>query len=362
MKKKILVLICAAMSMVSYAQIVNVITGQFVGTADTFVSGDNIFLTSADNSIFRIDLSQSNPSVEESFPFDAPLALFIEGSQAYISNDSGEIYSVDASDFSTNLTNLGSVTGRVFDLLVVGDFLYLAEFSNDRISRIDLNNPGVVEGVIDVNEPQGLALIGDELYFSISGDNAIGRINITDATPTIEVVVSSGLNNPGALINSENILLIAEPEIELIGGRILTLDTSLPDPIPTVIATGLAIPLGLATFQNDVYFIQTEIGNLTRVNDALLSVPEFDNAILNSVVISPNPIGNGNSLQFSNLEHLSLNDISIYDVTGRVVSQTTFDNSEIRPSTTVQIDVVPGTYIAVISSEEGSVSRKVIIR
>lgn len=55
------------------------------------------------------------------------------------------------------------------DMLIYNNYLYIAEFSGDRISRIDLldEDSGIEDFINDLRAPSGLAIKDDKLYISI---------------------------------------------------------------------------------------------------------------------------------------------------------------------------------------------------
>lgn len=357
--KKNLILTALLVTLSASAQVTDVITGQFAGATDAIVTGDDMHIADFLNgAIQRVDLSDPNPTVQDSFPFVDPFVLIIEGPTAYVADAFGDFFSVDSNDFASNITPLGSSFGLIVDMALIGDYLYFSDLATDTISRIDLNNPGTIETVIDsVNGPQGLQLIGDELFIAISADNTIGKININDTTPQIEIV-ASGFDNPGALISSGNLLFIAEPSLS--NGRILRIDTSVNNPTVDELATNLSNPLGLAIYDGDLYFVQNGgSGILSRLDDAILSTEDQGIATID-IAITPNP--SSGIIQLSGLNDLQLQEISIYDNIGRIVSQIDFASNQYIENTPVTLTLAPGLYIAVIGTDQGIAKRKIIVR
>ena len=98
--------------------------------------------------------------------------------------------------------------------------------------------------------------------------------------------------------------------------------------------------------------------NLTvraSATDTLLGNASFDNAST-SFSVSPNPAND--FITVSNLDNILVNGISITDLNGRVVKQNSYSDV-----TNVQVnisDLASGVYMMNITSDKGSVTKKVI--
>ncbi len=144
-----------------------------------------------------------------------------------------------------------------------GNDLYYAS-SNGEISKIDISSasPSITNVLSGLNEPEGLLLNGNELYFSQAGSNKISKIDITATIPVITDVVT-GLSEPGYLALNGNELYISE----LGAGKISKIDitSSLPTSATDVII-GLSLPLDLEFNGNDLYFTQVDANKVSRIN------------------------------------------------------------------------------------------------
>lgn len=104
------------------------------------------------------------------------------------------------------------VTGlnNPYGLLIIGNDLYFTEYNGDRISKIDLTAPEPVAEVIvtGLDSPSRLLLIGNDLYFSEFNAFRISKIDITEPNP-IPTEVLGNLNRPDGLLLNGNDLYIA---------------------------------------------------------------------------------------------------------------------------------------------------------
>jgi len=347
-----LTLLLLFISLTSLAQVTDIITDQFLGSTEAVIDGDNMYILllgpTGDSEFHRIDLSAATPSVQDVFTHPDALNFTINGPVSYLFGLFGDVTQVDTSDFSSNTIPLTTANGFAFDSIVIGDFLYYTD-STDAVFRIDLNNPTTPETVISLNFPQGLALIGDELFIAITGDNTIGKINITDTTPTIEIV-ATGLNEPSSIIASGATLFVGE-----LGGssRILSVDTSLSNPTPLELATIGGNLVGLSIFENDLYFVNNTTGTLSRLDDVL--TVEDQNILSNNIEMFPNP-SNG-TIQFSNEGITNAQEFTEDDLTARMLHQSMYTGN-----TPITINAVSGTYIVKINTTTGVETRKLIIK
>ena len=135
------------------------------------------------------------------------------------------------------------------DLAVIGNTLYVADFSNHRIRAIDLadsektvttiagsGTQGNADGAgttAQFNGPSGLAVSGDTLYVVEYGNNLIRAVNLADSDNTVTTIAgdrtakstdgtgtAAQLNGPAALVAIGNTLYFTEKESH----RIRTMD------------------------------------------------------------------------------------------------------------------------------------------
>lgn len=359
MKKKLSLLLLFISTIIS-AQVTEVIPNQFIAASEAVVLGNDIYIltfgqaTTGESEFYRVDLSDPAPSVQDVFLHPDALNFTIDGSVSYIFGLFGDVTQTDINDFSSNTTTLTTISELVFDSLIIGDFLYFTS-DNDSLSRIDLNNPTTPETVISLNFPQGLALIGDELFIAITGDDTIGKINITDATPTIEIV-ATGFDEPSSIVASGSTLYIGELGA---GSRVLSIDTSITNPAPIELATIGGNLVGFSIFENDLYFTNSTSGSLLRIDDVL--TVEDQGISSNEIKMFPNP-SNG-TIQFSSTGINNLQEFTVYDLTGRVIHQSKYSSSiGYIENTPININTASGTYIVKITTTTGTETQKLIIK
>lgn len=160
------------------------------------------------------------------------------------------------------------------ELLVIGDYLYVAEASSvasgNKILKIDVTTTSAtpVEVVKGVKAPRGLAYKGGYLYIAESSANKISKVDLTATTPTLIDVVT-GLDSPRGMVFKGNDLYFAEYG----SGKILKVDVTSVTPTSIEVVSGLDGPSGIAFKGNDLYITQL-IGATTVVKiDITTSAP-----------------------------------------------------------------------------------------
>ena len=87
--------------------------------------------------------------------------------------------------------------------------------------------------------PEQIALVGNQLYITISASGMIGRINIEDANPQLEVVVN-GLNTPAGIVAEGDVIFVTEFTPN---GGVFNINTIDANPVATELVGGLSSPL-----------------------------------------------------------------------------------------------------------------------
>lgn len=219
-----------------------------------------------------------------------------------------------AQTVETVATGLTNPVGLVLD----GNNLYVSEYSNGEISRIDLMQPlpaPVMTVLQGLSNPTGLMVIGDYLYFCMEGTlpggtTSVGRINLTSMTPIIEAVTTNVDATYGAQVllkNGDDLYIsAANPDAghqgihkinlaaplpwtavpvlttELVSGMsikgnelyfsyfvgssIKKIDISQSSPVPVTVISGLAGPDGLTFNGNFLYISEFDAGKISRID------------------------------------------------------------------------------------------------
>ena len=174
-----------------------------------------------------------------------------------------------------------------WDLLIDGDFLYIANAGNHQILRMDLLNNRLRrfagtgrEALIDgplresaFNQPSGLTKIGDILYVADAEASSIRAIDLK--TQTVETPLGKGLFDFGdkdgdtgtallqhavGITNRDGKLYIADTY----NGKIKIFD--LANDRVTTLASGLNEPNGLLFAGNNLWITDTNNHQLVRIN------------------------------------------------------------------------------------------------
>ena len=173
--------------------------------------GNLLFVAeSADNAILRIDISGELPTIRLlNDQFIGPTDIEIDEDFFYITvSEEQKVVRVDRQSNKVEilLSNIGFPSG----VCKVGDQLFVADVEFDIIFKVDLTDPAFGAEEIKVNGgPNHLFLEGDYLYFSLFSDGKIGRFDVTDSNPSIEIILD-GLDSPTGIVIKDNILYFAD--------------------------------------------------------------------------------------------------------------------------------------------------------
>lgn len=148
-------------------------------------------------------------------------------------------------------------------ILLDGDILYIAEWSGNKISKIDLSetNPTLETVIESVSKPAGLALAGNILYVSLQSGNKVVKYNLSDSSPTQEEV-ATGLVQPWGIALNGNDLYITEYE----GDRVSKIDVTSGSTTVSPVIGGLNGPISFLLNGNDLYISEYLNDRVSRID------------------------------------------------------------------------------------------------
>ena len=233
-----------------------------------------------------------------------------------------------------------------------GNELFIAEWGAGKISKIldvTANIAEVIEVVTGLNLPTKLAFKGNALYFSLDSDGKISKIDDVTTSETVISDVVTGLTNPVGIVFKGNDLFITEPMNNTSEDKIYKIDTTNENPILREVLTGVNGPRGLV-FSGDLLFIaEASAGRVSVFNAATLGVKLFDK---NNEVITIFPNPTSNTLFISGNETPIA--VAIFNVLGKEVLS-------IKNTNNINVQALQsGVYVIRISDGVGQTNRKFI--
>ena len=165
-------------------------------------------------------------------------------------------------------TPVDVVTGidNPLGILFIEDELYVAAAQEERIVKVDVSSPtsSLTEVVNGLNTPNSFALKGDELYIieNTQVDNKLSKINLTDTTPEITDVLTSGLNDPIDALFVGNTLYICQ----FLGNKISKIDITDPSPSPVDVVTGLDLPNSMIINLDFMYVTEFGSNKISKID------------------------------------------------------------------------------------------------
>ena len=239
----------------------------------------------------------------------------------------------------------------------------------------------IIELELDINPGAGTTSSTNDFgayIFNSAGDRVLAGFTVTAATRELVLVAYS--TPAGSTVNNWSYGLAAAPGILLpantfsrIGISYNVTSGQIRIKAPGIAAAGLTLTGSSAgTAPAEVDFVAFS-GHTTALPNTLSSTMVMDNLIVrasatdtllenntfevnNNFSVSPNPAND--FVTISNADNISVTAISITDLNGRVVKQNSYSNV-----TNVQVnvsDLAAGVYMMCISSDRGSVTKKII--
>ena len=143
-------------------------------------------------------------------------------------------------------------------LLLIGNELYFSE--DERVSKINVtdNNPTRVTVVDGFDRAVGMALKGNDLYIADLFNSRIVKIDITDSSPSI-VSIPHISGKPNMLLFNNDDLYFTDNQAD----KVSVYDTSMTNAYPQTIASNFISnggPIGIELKDGSLYITVTDIG------------------------------------------------------------------------------------------------------
>lgn len=141
-----------------------------------------------------------------------PFCLAHSGNYLYIAEiNNFKISKIDLTSNSTTPIYYNLFFDSPSSFAINGNELYICIRHANKISKIDLNepNPVLIDVITDINDPISISLNGNNLYIAQRDANKISKINITDSNP-IPIDVLTNLNGPRYIVNNGIDMFITE--------------------------------------------------------------------------------------------------------------------------------------------------------
>ncbi len=227
-------------------------------------------------SIYRLDLSSSDPVLEEFYFTDAKGMLIYDNNLIYAKGPFPTIQKIDLND-PTSSTEVFNASGTPYSIAVRNDSLYYSRLNAGSIRKRSIINPGNVGiTVAAATNPLAITLDGDYIYFS--DQQNIYRKRLIVGSPN-EVVY----NNPSLQITVvDDYLYFTDPD----ANSISRIDKMSTNGTPEVLADNLEDPYGLAFVGSTLYFSQNDGRKISKIS-GVLGADDEDLPI--DISISPNP-------------------------------------------------------------------------
>ena len=307
----------------SFAQLTDVVTG-LNDPRGLAIHGTNLYVAQFDSEkISKIDLTAATPTTTDVVSTDRPTGIIFNGTDLYISNDSGFLGVTNPMAASPSVTSYYYNDADFiycYQMAINGNDLYIASPEDNSIKIVDITSISSMETdfVTGLNEPSGLAFYGTDLYISEMGSTGIkiSKVDITASSPTPTDVVTGISTGPIALAFLGTDLYIAE----FGGSKVSKIDITATSPTRSDVVTGLTRPIGLTFHGTDLYI--SHEGKISKFIMPTLSVNTKE--ATNLLTVYPNPTTG--SFQVSGLTEKE--NYQIYNILGSQIKTGTATNKK----------------------------------
>ena len=264
---------------------------------DVVISGTTLYMPQ--ENLGKIVTKTYNVGVTDVIdPIDSGATGFdIAGNELYFASGSGTISKIDVSATTPSITTVLSGLNEPEGVLLNGNDLYFSQTGDNKICKIDItaSTPTIIDVVTGLNEPTYLALSGNDLYISEIGGNKVSKIDITTTLPATATDVVTGLNLPLGLEINGNDLYIVEVD----ANKVSKIDVTATLPTTaTDVVTGLTKPLLLELNGNDLYITETNANKVSKI-DITATLPTTATDVITELGSSGSLVSDGNYLYFS---------------------------------------------------------------
>ncbi|WP_047548389.1 T9SS type A sorting domain-containing protein [Psychroserpens sp. Hel_I_66] len=299
------------------AQLVEVVPNVGFSAQGLFLNGDILYIGKL-NDIRRIDITEESPTLEIfSTSINQSFYMVLYVNDFYVSAGGPSDYRIVKLDFANpndppvNVTFQDGYLGAVRVMLLVGDDLYYTGPNIDTLFRMDLSqatpSAEVVYSGIDLNN--AIALYGNDMYIAeYKNPGKLYKLDITDPSAT-PIELASGLETPYDMEFLGDELYISLNT----GDKIVKTDvTQLPLVMEDVVVA--LEPRDMVFDGNELYVINGINSNIiSKVDVSTLSVADVSQD--ERIVLYPNPTED--LLYLKNLS--SQENYTIYDAIGRTL-------------------------------------------
>jgi len=294
--------------------LVSIATG--LSTPNTIASKGNLLYMAENNTLSSITLDDPNNLNYTSgiANMDAIQEMCIVGDSLYCIHSFGaKISRIDLA--ATNPTPVEIATGLNFaeGIAVKGDNLYWSSELDGNIYKIDLSSSSFNQTtLIYTNKPNHLAIHGDDLYIAENG--AVTKMSLSNPAATTDVI--TGLNVILELVIHGDDLYIAD------GFILKKADLSASSITASVVIQGLGFPRGLAFYNDDLYIAEANANKISKLVPPMLSTSQ----LRTEAPIKIDPVPTTDFIQISGLKQVQK--YQIYNTTGILIRSGIIANND----------------------------------
>lgn len=177
--------------------------------------------------------------------------------------------------------------GGVYRTSRSGDFLYITEGLDGKVSRVNLTDPNFAKKELftDLNFPSGIAVVDNKIYVAEFGEGHVALYDL-DESPVEKKILVNELESPTGITVKGDELFITEFE----GNRITKINLADPMAVKETVMGGLNSPTEVVIVGKDLYVSEFEGNKLTKLTYTEI-IPNVSGYLASDYEIINNPTG-----------------------------------------------------------------------
>ncbi|MEQ3690655.1 MAG: T9SS type A sorting domain-containing protein [Flavobacterium sp.] len=306
------------------AQVVDVITNLNAAGVSNLTSHNNYiyFNSFLQKKVYRFDYTQALPITELVYTFNEnPNFMYVNNGILYVGVESPyKTYKIDLSSNNFQPIQIANIAGPMAQ---IGNDLFIGQYVAGKISKVDLTSNAITD-VLSGYKPNFFTLNNNEIYFTSNHTNQLYKFNSSNSTTD---VILTNLDYVSGIVFKDNLLFICESMSNSISFytqpeyQIASLVQLAPNSWPN----------GNVIVNNDLYFIQTSAGKISKIPlNSTLNNDSHYNVSNQPIVLYPNPATD--LLQIKSTNSSNFTNYKIFDNKGVLVQTSNLSDNKINIS------------------------------
>lgn len=318
-----------------FSQVIDVYSNLNISDVANITYKDNYlyYASYGQKKVFKINISTTNSIPELVAQFNEnPNFLYFINNVLYVGVENpSKTYKININDVNPQSIYYTNISGPMTD---INNNLYIGLYAVQKIVKIDLITDVQTE-IVSGYKPNFFTKYNNELYFTSNLTNSIYKFN--PANNAVSVVMSN-LNYPAGIAIHQDIIFICESSQNSIS-YVNMLNNSTIDILQL---SQNSWPNGSLIINDELYFVQTLAGKISKVNISYLIKTHFKTNA-SKFTVFPNPVQEKFTVNYELNDNLI--NYEIYNLQGQLIQNAFIENKYVDVS-----NLPKGTYFLLIDN------------